>query len=153
MTMIPGMKTTMLRLELPADTREALVEQGITPVPDHVILRLQAATSRERDRYAQRQSIGFKTEGEEQEWVTDLLMRRVEEGTQRIVVRELVRDLQPTQITLLLYAYVSGEAVEDPKAVEAIAQTMKSRMQMMALPILETLALAGRLPSLPTTTE
>lgn len=146
--MIP---TTMQRITLPDDTKEALTEKGIE-APEAVILHLEAATGRERDRFEQRQKLGFTTEDEQKEWLTDLMMRRAESGTVRAVVRELVNDLRPTQITQFFYAYISGEAAGDPKVLEHMAEITKNQTLLMARPVLEVLALAGRSLSSPTTT-
>lgn len=144
--------TVMQRITLPADTKDALREKGVKDIPEAVILHLQEATSRERSRFTQRQEVGFGSDAESQEWLASLIMRRAAEGTDPVVVRELVNDLQPTQISQFMFAYISGEAGEDPKVLEQMAQATKNLTLKMALPILETLAQAGLSPSLPTTT-
>lgn len=144
--------TVMQRIPLPQDTKEALRERGVENIPEAVILHLQEATSRELERFNQRQEVGFGSDAESQEWLASLIMRRAEAGTDPVVVRELVRDLQPTQISQFMFAYLSGEAGEDPKVLEELAKANRSLILKMALPVLKTLAQADPLPSLPTTT-
>lgn len=147
---ITGTQTKMLRFPVTDDTREALAEQGIE-APEFVVLHLREATFREREKFEQAQK-ARRTDAEMLDWLATLVMRRATEGTDPAVVREFVRDLQTTQITQLMYAYVSGEAIEDPKAQEALAEVVKNQTMMMARPVLETLASAARSLSSPTST-
>lgn len=142
----------MQRIPLPQDTRDALAEKGVQNIPEAVILHVQEATGREGEHWKQRQEVGFATDAEMKDWLASLVMRRAAEGTDPVVVRELVNDLRPTQISQFFMAYLHGEAGEDPKVLEQMAQAVKNTTLMTALPVLETLALAGRSLSLLTTT-
>ncbi|MFB9994074.1 hypothetical protein ACFFLM_19125 [Deinococcus oregonensis] len=149
---ITGTHTKMLRLPVTDDTREALAEREIV-APEFVILHLREATFREREKFTQMQQAKNTTEAQYMEWLASLILRRTAEPLDPVVVAEFIRDLHPTQITQLTYAYISGEAIEDPKAQEALAQVVKNQTMTMTMPVLAALANVAPLPFSPTSTE
>lgn len=149
---ITGTQTKMLRLPVTDDTREALAEQGVE-TPEFVVLHLHEASFREREKFNQMQGRKNVTDAQYMEWLATLITRRTAEPLDPVFVQEFVKDLQPTQMTLLMYAYISGEAIDDPKAQTALAQVVKNQTMTAARPVLEALVNAAPSPFLPITTE
>lgn len=148
---ITGTVTKLLRLPLTDDTREALSSQGVA-APEFVTLHLRAATLREREQFEQRQKDPPTTTEATYEWVAQLLQRRATTGTDPRVLKELAKDLMPSQIAQLSYAYIDGEAIDDPKVQAGLAHLVTRQTTAMARPVLEHLASAAPSLSSPTST-
>jgi len=114
--------TIPVRLPLPEDTRLALIEKGITP-PDHVLLLLRQATPRELQQLAHTRENLPSTGPEVTAWLLNMLRRRASEGTDDVVLQELVKDLTPTSITMLTFAYTEGR-LPNPKEKAALLEQM-----------------------------
>ena len=107
-----------------AEARAALAEQDIT-APESLTLYLRAATGRERKKFEVRVR-GCKTQVDQRELVTDLMLSRMEPDTDRRLVREVLEDADDTALNQLMYAYVNG-VVPDPKALAKAVQGAVAR--------------------------
>lgn len=133
---------TPLRLPLPDDTRNALIERGIEP-PEFVLLLLQQATPREVQHLAAVKMSPPKTGPEATAWMASLLMRRAAEGTDERVVRELVNDMTPAAITLFTFAYTEGR-LPDPKEQERLMEAMRKELLKLQSPLAAKSPALGR---------
>lgn len=125
---ITGTRTTALVLPLTPDAVEALTAAGVpVPHPAQVRLLLTEATMRERARFQSDQEPGGPGTADPMGWLTGLLLRRAEPGTDARVIAELLADMGPTDIAMLTHAYVMG-VLPDPKVTAQAVQTTLSGM-------------------------
>lgn len=128
------------------DAREALKEQGITDVPEHLTLYLRSATGRERKKFQARLQ-NCKSEDDLREMLADLLLTRMDEGSDRRIVREVLEDADQTTMNQLQYAYVNG-VIPEGKALERAVQATAARLTPRTL---DALAVTSRPSSPPST--
>ncbi len=121
-----------LRLPLPPDTKNALLAQGIEP-PDGVTLLLRQATPRETEQLAAVNNSPPKTGPAATAWMVNLLMRRAVQGTDERVVRELVKDMTPSAITIFMFAYTEGR-MPDPKERERVLTATMTEIRRLGQP-------------------
>lgn len=141
---ISGTRTVRLVLPITDEDQQALREAGV-PIPDpaEVVLLLREASNRERARYGTDMEPGGPAQRDGQGWVTGLLLRRAEPGTDPRVMREVVNGLGPTDTAMLTHAYLTG-VLPDPKAA---AGAVQATLTGMTNGLLGTLASAGPSPS------
>ncbi|MDO4246213.1 MAG: hypothetical protein Q4C89_09335 [Deinococcus sp.] len=128
------------------DAREALEEQGITDVPKQLTLYLRSATGRERKKFQARLQT-CKSEDDLREMLADLLLTRMDQGSDRRIVREVLEDADQTAMNQLQYAYVNG-VIPEGKALERAVQATAARLTPRAL---DALAVTSRPSSQPST--
>lgn len=111
---------TLTGYKFTPDAVAALTELGFTDLPDGVVITHREATNREKNLFNTRiqefLKPGALDDEAAQEFLTDLLMRRVTVETPREYVRELVRDMGETDMAGHLIAFIQG-VMPDPKAL------------------------------------
>jgi len=136
-----GSRGTPTPYPITEEAREALQEQQIE-APEHLVLHLRSATGRERKKF--QAALGkCKSEDDLRELLADLLLTRMDEGTDRRIVREVLE----TALNQLQYAYVNG-VIPEGKALERAVQATAARLTPRTL---DALAATSRPSSPPST--
>lgn len=140
-----GSRGTPTPYPITEEAREALQEQQIE-APEHLVLHLRSATGRERKKF--QAGLGkCKSEDDLRELLADLLLTRMDEGTDRRIVREVLEDADQTALNQLQYAYVNG-VIPEGKALERAVQATAARLTPRTL---DALAATSRPSSPPST--
>jgi len=115
-------RTSRVTLTLPAATTEELRKQGIE-APAEVHFLFCECNYRERQAFEKGQSeVGH---GDPSAWVAGLLMSRAETGTDPRVVQELVYDMSPSTVAVMLTGYLQGELPDQDQVATVLANTSR----------------------------
>lgn len=116
------------------EARETLKEQSIE-APEVLTLYLKPCTGRERKKFEQHIK-DCKTEDDQREFVADLLLKRMDEGTDRRIVREVLEDANTDDLNGLMYAFING-VMPDPKELRRATRRVAAQITPRMLADLE----------------